>query len=755
MTEAWRQAPIAGAPTTPATPQAAPVAQPASGSWRDAPIAGQRNPKADTAFGTVKDFVTGESKIEFPDLPNINELNTPFFDGGSWRAAAGLLVATDKDQKLDILRKSFPDAKFTADAYGNPIMEAFGQKVYVDKPGLRAQDVIQGVGQAAAFVGAGRALPAIAGAVPGLKTAGAVMQAMPGVVQAAGTGAATSAALDLAANAAGAEKVIDLPRAGINAGAGAAFEMFSPLVNKGFNLLRNVFGKQQFVDAAGNLTPEATVVLERAGIDPTQVSTEFKDYFSKMAKDAANPEDAARLAQSETLPVRVPETRGTLSGLPSDQMTESMAAKGAYGEDAQRIMRGMVAEQQDALRGNVEAIQQRLGGGQVVERGQGGAAAQRALVEAQNKTKAATSAAYNAAERAPAAMIRRDPSRFATEWQMSPDPFTAIDDFRKRVTASASNYLRHAPKASSQAKSLESLMQRDGVTIKDLFDWRRDTSELYRAIDDKTEGAAFKTMLGAFDDGVEDLLKKSLFSGNEESAKKWLRAVSIRRGEARRFGSQDLISDLLEKEFAGGGPRLKVAPEQAANYIFGAADTGFISKPQLARDLSRLRGRLGETSDAWKGLKEEAWLRFANQGEGAAQGATRGFSGVKFKKAWDQAWSKNGPTMRVLFDEKERKLIDTFAEVAARVTGKVAGGDNPSGTTIALANAVQKLGTMAFLGPKAQLLLQPVVGAAVKFKGGQNIGKALAQPLRQKQLPQGVVSGVGTAATNLIQGDDR
>lgn len=733
MTEAWRQAPIAGAPTTPA-----PAAQPASGSWRDAPIAGQRNPKADTAFGTVKDFVTGESKIEFPDLPNINELNTPFFDGGSWRAAAGLLVATDRDQKLDILRKSFPDAKFTADAYGNPIMEAFGQKVYVDKPGLRTQDVIQGAGQAAAFVGAGRALPAIAGAVPGLKTAGAVMQAMPGVVQSAGTGAATSAALDLAANAAGAEKVVDLPRAAFNAGAGAAFEMFSPLVNKGFNLLRNVFGKQQFVDAAGNLTPEATVVLERAGIDPTQVSTEFKDYFAKMAKEAANPEDAARLAQSETLPIRVPETRGTLSGLPSDQMTESMAAKGAYGEDAQRIMRGMVAEQQDALRGNVEAIQQRLGGGQVVERGQGGAAAQRALVEAQGRTKAATRAAYNAAEAAPALVKSKELAPFAM-----------------KVGQAMEAYGSQAPGAKEKLAELAAMAtgEADATTVKALFDWRRRTSELARAAPNATEGAALSKMLTAFDDGIEDTVKQSLLTGDEKAAKLWLRAIGIRKGEARRFGSKDLIADLLEKEYAGGRSRLAVAPEQAANYIFGAADTGFISKPQLARDLSRLRGRLGETSDAWKGLKEEAWLRFASQGEGAAQGATRGFSGVKFKKAWDQAWSKNGPTMRVLFDERERKLIDTFAEVAARVTGKVAGGDNPSGTTIALANAVQKLGTMAFLGPKAQLLLQPVVGAAVKFKGGQNIGKALAQPLRQKQLPQGLVSGVGTAGANLTQGD--
>jgi hypothetical protein len=730
----WQDAPVVSAG---AQPSAAPAAKAAS--WQDAPVVGSapRGAKGDTAFGTVKDFVSGESKIEFPELPNIDEFKDGgLFDAGGWRAAVGMLFATDDQQKIDILQKSFPGAKFSADAFGNPIMEALGQRVYVNKPGMRAQDAMQGGAQAAAFLGVGKALPAIAGAVPGLKTAGAVMEALPGVVQAAGTGAATSAALDLGAHAAGAEKVVDLPRAGTNAAFGAAFELASPLVSKAANVLRGALGSQQFVDQVGNLTPEATVVLERAGIDPAQVSDEFRTHFAQLARDAVSPDDAARLAQSRTLPVPVPETRGSLSGLPSDQMTESLAAKGAYGEDAQRIMRGMVAEQQDAIRGNVGAIQQRMGG-QLTERGQGGALAQQALQQAQGRTKRATGAAYDAAEKAPALLES-----------------AKLAPFAMKVGQAMESYGSQAPGAKEKFGELAQLAtgKADATSVKALFDWRRRTSELARAAPNATEAAALSKMLTTFDDGIEDTVKQALMTGDDDAARLWLRAIGIRRGEARRFQSKDLIADLLDTEYAGGQRRLKVAPEQAANYIFGAADTGFITKPQLARDLSRLRARLGETSDAWRGLKEEAWLRFANQGEGAAQGASRAFSGVKFKKAWDQAWNKNGPTMRVLFDDRERRLIDTFAEVSARVTGKVAGGDNPSGTTVALSQIVQKLSTLSMFGPKAAALLTPVVGAAVKFQAGRNVARSLSEPLKTKQLPKGLVSGVGTAAANLMTG---
>lgn len=722
----WQDAPIVGqaAPATPA-PESAPA------SWKDAPIVGEaRNPKSDTMFGTVKDFVTGESKIQYPDVPNIDALQAHV----PWGAVTGLMFATDNQQKLDILAKALPQAEFSQDKFGNPMMDVEGQTVYVNKPGLRPYDVAQGVGQAASFIGVNRLLAPAVGAIPGAASVGKALDSFP-KIRAAIAGATTSAGMDLAANAAGAEKVIDAPRAGVNAAVGAGAEMLSPLAGRAYRSLSSVFQSRPFMDAAGNLTQEAAEVLTKAGIDPASVSDEFAATFARMARDAANPEDAARFAQAASLPVPVPQTRGTITGLPSDQMTESMAAKGVYGDEAQTIMRGRLAQQQDALRGNVSAIRQRLGG-TVLERGQGGAAAQQGLLVAERATKDATKAAYDAAKDAPAAINPVDVSPLA-----------------ERVKTGAGEFFPHSPKAQERAQALESFAENalDDASVKELFDWRRTTSSLKRATADPTESAALGGMIREFDAGIEQAVKESLKAGDEQSARLWSRAVAIRKGEGRRFQSDDLIGDLLEKEYAGGRQRLKIAPEQVSNYIFGASDMGFVSKPQLARELSRLRGRLGESSEGWRGIQEEAFMRFASQGESAMHGADRMFSGTNFKKSWDTAWSKNGPAMRVLFDDRSRRLIDEFAMVAARTTGKVPGGDNPSGTAVAMANIAKKLASVPFAGDK--------FGAAISLIG--KIGdkaaakQAIKQPMQMKQLPTGVAAGVVGAAANLTQGGGR
>ena len=204
----WQDAPIVGqsAPTNPAP----------AASWQDAPIVGEaRNPKSDTMFGTVKDFVTGESKIQYPDVPNIDALQAHV----PWGAVAGLMFATDNQQKLDILTKALPQAEFSQDKFGNPMMDVDGQTVYVNKPGLRPYDVAQGVGQAASFIGVNRLLAPVVGAIPGAASVGKALDSFP-KIRAAIAGATTSAGMDLAANAAGAEKVIDAPRAGVNAAGG-------------------------------------------------------------------------------------------------------------------------------------------------------------------------------------------------------------------------------------------------------------------------------------------------------------------------------------------------------------------------------------------------------------------------------------------------------------------------------------------------------------------------------------------------------
>lgn len=703
-------------PNPSAPPQAAPAAGAAFG-------ANDQRIQAPPAERPLTSVVTGEGRLEFPDLPNIDQLQTP--NDNAWRdfvkVPAGMMLSTDAAQKVDILRSAYPEAAFTKDAYGNDIIELNGQRAYVHKPGFRMQDVIQGAGQGAAYAAG------IGGAARALRPITALGKALTTAV----SSAITSALLDLGAHGAGAKKIIDAPRAAVTGLVGGSMELASPAIAAGWNAITQ--GGRSLRGADGALTIEAQRVLREAGIDPAQLGDDVAREWERMAANAASPDDALRMAQANTLPVPVPQTRGVVTGDPSQQMFEDLASKGAYGDAARNVVSGVQARAQEALRGNVDAIQAGLGGGGV-SRGQGGAAAQTALVEAQGRTRGAVDAAYNAARAAPA-LVNKD----------------AMPSFAQRVVTPAQTYLRQAPGAAQEARRLAELAisEGDAVPVAQLFDWRRDVSRLMRATSDGTERAAYRELLSSFDDNVRDLVRDGLMSGSDDAARLWQRAVNIRRGAGRRFESNDLIADLLEREYAGGGMRMKVAPEAASNYIFGAADTGFIAKPQLARDITRLRDRLGADSQAWNALREEAWLRFARAGEGAFNGGTREFSGVKFTKAWDDAWNKNPEVMRALFSPRERSLIDQFAQVAARTTNPVKGGSNPSGTGPAIANMIQRFANAALLGEKGAAFLSrlPGFGGVYDFVQTGRVGINAYQPVPARQLPAGLVGGGAVVAT--------
>jgi hypothetical protein len=722
-------------PTPGQAPVAAPAVQPAPAS--SVPFgANDLRLSAPAQSAPLSSVFTGEGRMQYPDMPNIDQLKTPnptpeqsmnaLFDGSAFNSPSvnvplGLLFSTDPQQKVDILRKAYPQAQFSKDSYGNDIIELDGQRVYVHKPGFRQQDVLQGVGQGIAYA------KGIGGAQAALRPLTTLGKSLTTAI----TSALTSMGLDLGAHSAGADKVVDLPRAGITGVIGGAGEALSPVIAAGWRAIRQ--SGNRLTDVNGALTTEARRVLVEAGIDPAQMSDDVAREWARMAENAANPGDALRMAQANTLPVPVPQTRGVVTGDPSQQMFEELAQKGAYGEQARNIVSGVQSRAQQALRGNTEAIQARLGGGGV-SRGQAGGNAQAALSEAQNRATVATDAAYGAARAAPALVNK-----------------SAMPDFARRVMEPAQTYLRQAPGAQQEAKRLAelALSQGDAVPVAQLFDWRRDVSQLMRATSDGTERAAYRQLLSSFDDNVRDLVRDGLMSGSDDAARLWQRAVNIRRGAGRRFESNDLIADLLEREYAGGGMRLKVAPEAASNYIFGAADTGFITKPQLARDLVRLRNRLGSTSAEWNGIREEAWLRFAQAAEGAFDGGTRQFSGVKFQKAWDGAWNKNPEVMRALFSPKERSLIDQFAQVATRTTNPVKGGSNPSGTGAAMANMMQRFMNAALLGEKGAAFLGrlPGFGGVYDFVQTGRIGVNAYSPVPAAQLPAGLAGGAAVVGS--------
>lgn len=678
---------------------------------------------------SVGGFVSGSSRREF-DLPEIWDaagMENPPRDAANYaRQPQGLgmlALGRDDKQKAGIFLSNNPDATVRFDKFDNAIATWGGSDFYLNAPGVSHQDFRDLTVQGAVM------LPLATAAAKGLAARGL---GLAGRVIGTGVGTATGgAAIDEGARAAGAPEGATAPKAALDFGVGAAFETLAPIASKiAAPFLRG--SEAAFVDAAGKPTAATLMAFKEAGIEAERVTADMVKQFAAEAAKATNTTDAARAVAARSLPVPVPQTRGQVTGMASDQMFEDMAQKGAYGRTAETIMKGFRERQQEALRGNVSAIQEQIAGGApaVAERGQGGQVAQAALVEGKQSAKDAATAAYRQAREAgQAGLPSAETERFAynlgqSVWEHDvaalPRVKSLLDDF-----------------ATLGGEGAES-----STTTRALFDWRARANNAMKG-GNPEEAAAIQKMIRQFDGDVNAAVEGSLLSGNTEAVSLWKNAIQGYKAFKDKWDSPDLIGALTATERVGGKSQLAVAPEAATNFIFGKADLGFASRPELARELARMKDVLGENSAAWQGIREEAWLRFARAGEGPMEGGTSMFSGSKFKSAWDNANMKNAPLMRVLFDEGERKTISQFADVAARTTNPVKGGQNFSNTTSAQANIIQRMWGALFTGEQGKAFLGLVMPRL--FSGLQGIraaGATDAAPAAMRLAP-GATGGAG------------
>ncbi len=676
----------------------------------------------------VKDLISGDKRTEF-DYPEIG--SSPEYGGfdrplTALKSSFGMLTSSTPQQELDVLKSNYPDATFEKDKFGNDIVVFPSGKYYVNKPGLSWRDFSK-----AGFQGGLYALAAQAGGAPFQSLLGQTA----GV--AAGTGV-MSAGLDAAASAAGSEQGIDVPRAATTAAFAGLFESARPALGPLWRAM-----------TAKSTTPsvqEARVVLQQAGFDPQELTDDAVNYFIVQAKNAMDPASAAMSAGAQTLPVKVPLSKGQVTGSARQQMTEDLMEKGAFGDAAETIMKGQRAKTEEALRANIPAIQQRIGGGQIVQRGEGAAAAQQALVGKEARLAGMVDDAYTAAR--------------ATSGKL---PGEAGGGLYESVASSIDDFTPHASVAKTELDRLKGILtkktksplldargnQMGGKTtfadtdIKNLYDWRRRVSTLANNASDKTDAAALKNMVKQFDASMQDALEQSLLAGDDEAIKAWTKAIRLRRAKGKLFESDDLVSALVEREYKGGGVRLKVAPEAAGNYIFGKSDLGILAKPEMARELRRLRQVLGANSQEWNAIREEAFLRFASVSEGAYSGGQRGFSGVKFHKAWNDALKKNPEVINTLFSGEEKKLISQFANVAARATNPVKGGANFSNTTPAMANMMQRLSGFLAFGERGRALLSRIFPAGYDALQAGQAYKATRGMVPKRQIPVGRLGAIG------------
>lgn len=686
--------------------------------------------------------------VEF-DFPDINQIDIPGLSVGQrFKAGGGLLFAMDEAQQIDIIRENIPDAEFDRDKFGNVFVTIPGASspAYINRPGPSPQDLTQFGAMIAPGVGAGAL-----GAKGGQALLGGLLGQAPARV--AGVGAAEgllSAGIDLGLQGVGSGQPVNIPRAVAAAGFGAAGETLLPSVARLLSGAKRR-GVQIFEAQGGTVTlsQEARQTIEEAGLDPNTLSQEFVARLNQEVQGAAVPAQAQRIAEAETLPTPVPLTRGNITRQPNDQMFEDLAAKGAMGRTVQSVIQGTRDAQQEALRGSADQLQANLSGGaaQVLQRGEGGAIASQAINEIRDNASTLVNRAYDQARNAGQAGL----------------PGDVIPGFTFNLGRAAADRLPNAPQTQAVLAELDQLGKDVGpdgaVLIGPLFDWRRRVTTLASdmAQTNPTEAGALRSIRNSFDAQITDIVEQGLLLGDDETVGLWLNAIAQRREFGQVFqavnkDSPNYLVDLLTAKVPGGGNILRFEPDQAANAVFGVTNTGFVNKPQFARQIATLEQTLkeGGREDAWNAIREEAFARIMGQAEGPFIGSTntRSFSGANLARAIDQAMERNRPAMMALFEPEELGLLAQLQRTALATTTVTAGGANTSNTSIAQSalfrNTLGKLFGKIF-GPVLQSAADNVpLGNLPNLIRAQNATTAGLQ--RQLGLPAGVGGGVGAVA---------
>lgn len=447
-----------------------------------------------------------------------------------------------------------------------------------------------------------------------------------------------------------------LKGAAIGAGLGGALAGVAPVVT---GRLRNAA-----LSAAKGL--EANSALTEMGTSFADLSPEARAAIQGLIQQGRSPADAARLVLGADLPVPIPMTRGDMTGLPTHQLDFNLARRGARGERAAQIAQDFGADQQAAIRGNVDAIGSEMAGGPPPGFGEGGTGVADALSSAERASKRGVNAAYDAARAAPPVRV--------PDYDMERLVGSTLQDLQ------ASYAIEDIPSTARHVYALVDQMGEGGLDVRRIYETRQRLSALRAA--GGVESAAAGQAVRQIDDFMSDAVSAGLLHGDPAAVGAWRAAIGARREHARIFQDGDLVARLTERQGFGEGARLKVDPGDAANLIFGRSALGMAGRSGLYRDLNKIRDLVPEAD--WNRLRAEHFARLAQAGEGGVENGAQQFSGVKFLKAWNDAKARDMRLIETLYTPREIATVNKFAAASARVMSPVRGGDNASNTSVAL-----------------------------------------------------------------------
>ena len=637
--------------------------------------------------------------LNLPELPLNLLYKTQGMDSPEWFPIADTLArARTTTAKIDVFNELknagvvMGDVKWREDDEGRPVVELTGpngsREFYINKPGLSAADWSSFLQEMAYELGLAR-VPAGLGKLV-LGKAG----------QAAGSAfgaAAGSAAIDYHAQLQGSGEPIDRTRAFLMGAIAGPSELVLPVVT---NMVRSYLSKPKLWNPkTKKLTDRGVQYLKENGIpNPTIGYLDALEASLATARDSA---EAARFIDAQTLDAPVPMTRGDITRQHGHQALEAQALRGGFGDHAVNQMTQMAERQQAAVRGNVEALQQRFVGGR---EGVGKAPIldtpetaigniQTRLLNEKDKIKKLQNAAFQEG-RDLGANIPTDAyegigvsianhlkfsNRSSFDPIIAPKTFAILEEIQKTGgDLNSGAYLgidgQVVRPATIPFSRLEARRQQLGALAREIQMDGTPTAE----------AAAAMSAIRLLDNNVDNMVRETIIQSDQgpAAAAQAVRAIGKGRKLTRqlksKYSDQKLIRDLIRVDDG----ELRLPPSEAINLLFGAR--GVVGPRGTYKAVKKLKQVLGDDSQEWHELRQAAFLRLIQKSESkeVVRGEVVQLSG---KKLYDEMQStmRNAPDlMRMLFNAGEIDRMWQLARVARRAdtSAKVAGAVNWSNT---------------------------------------------------------------------------
>lgn len=648
----------------------------------------------------VGEFFTGTKKTEYPDLPEIGQLNKGVSEMQKFKIASGFFLTPSQKAQLEIVQAQIPGTSVLTDKFDNPIVVLpDGQSFYLNKPGASMQDVLGTTSQILQYVGAFGAVAKKFG-----------QSYLQKILAQGATGTGVSVGQDIAAMPLGA-KEIDVGKAIVSTAVPVAFETVSPVVRA---ILPKFFKNPVFSTVDENtgeviLTEKGKKAAQAAGIDLDVVNQDFIKNFVRELGKGSEAKLASQQAGAGQFNFRL--SRGQAMG--DDEAVASLfeAAKGSFGPENQKLARDFLKQQNIDIETSAKGLLDKFNKGQIELENleSAGQVLFEGLKRNFNKASDKVETAYNLVDKdavytGPKSNIEvlKASSQKAVQEAtnvVSPKLTPSTIESLKVVN----NFVNKVNKGVT-VEGKETVKNINPTFFNDFETTRKTLSNLIQTAPNKTDKRNTVAILKEFDKVYDDTIDNALFgSGNNPNALKAIfNARETFKNKEKLFGINNKtvgglkISDNAGKVVTKILNEPDITPLQTINYVFGSGQLGL--KNESLAIIKRLKtifgvegkdlGTQASTNLDFQALRTAAFDKLIRD---SVQKQTGRFSPQAFVKQWETASLKNKYLLDELFTQPEIKTIDTFVK-EVRKTFVPKDLANYSNTASALSKIIQQVG---------------------------------------------------------------